>query len=49
MVKTHILERKKKKIKLKLPMTAPKIYLSFLTWKIYALICTTFDFDRYRA
>ena len=42
--KKYILERKEK-IRPKLPMTAPKIYLLFLTWKIYALMRTSFDFD----
>ena len=42
--KKYILERKEK-IRPKLPMTAPEIYLLFLTWKIYALMRTSFDFD----
>ena len=37
--------KKEKKIRPKLPMTAPKIYSLFLTWKIYALMRTSFDFD----
>ena len=37
--------KKKKTIRPKLPMTAPKIYSLFLTWKIYTLVYTTFDFD----
>ena len=45
MVKNYILERKKRKNRPKLPMTAPKIFLLFLTRKIYALMRTSFDFD----